>query len=88
VSFRKIHAVEKRSGREIRGVVENAMRNFDEAGIEAPKRFYVIKWLAWRMHQNLFWLVTFFSFRATKNRGLSDMTGSRLVLHSIIIGFH
>jgi molecular chaperone DnaK (HSP70) len=34
----KIHAVEKRSGRDIRGVVENAMRSFDDAQINGSKQ--------------------------------------------------
>lgn len=40
----KVHAVEKRTGRDINGVVENAMRSFDEAQINGSRRRLQALW--------------------------------------------
>jgi molecular chaperone DnaK (HSP70) len=40
----KIHAVEKRTGRDIHGVVENAMRSFDEATIDESRQRVEALW--------------------------------------------
>jgi len=40
----KVHALEKRTGRDIHGVVENAMRSFDEATIDASRQRVQTLW--------------------------------------------